>query len=144
MLSLTKHNKRERERVISWLEDFIWWNLVDLETPFSNDEIRNVHGAWSSQGKSCKGSDGFTASFYQHFRPLRKEEMCRFFKWIYNSEIITVKLNFSFISLIPKKQENLTVRDYKPISLLNRVMKIFTKASSIRLSKFMDKLVSQT
>lgn len=50
--------------------------------------------------------------------------------------------NSSFIALVPKKTDHISVTDFRPISLINSCMKLITKIMATRLSKVLPKLVS--
>lgn len=49
--------------------------------------------------------------------------------------------NYSHIILIPKKSDQSTVRDYRPICLEYEIIKIISKVLSTRLGKVIDSLV---
>jgi hypothetical protein len=53
-------------------------------------------------------------------------------------------LNSAIIVLIPKKLETKCVGDYRPISLVNNIAKIFSKLLANRLAPFLDTLVSKS
>lgn len=50
--------------------------------------------------------------------------------------------NPSFIVLNPKKEEALTLDDYRPISLIGCVYKVLSKVLVARLSKVIDQVIS--
>jgi flagellar motor switch protein FliM len=52
------------------------------------------------------------------------------------------RLNRALISLIPKKPDAELVGDYRPISLVHRFAKLFTKTLANRLRQKMEMLVS--
>ena len=54
------------------------------------------------------------------------------------------RLNYSFITLIPKKTGDCSVKDFRPISLINGATKIISKTLSKRLSRKMNLLVSSS
>lgn len=51
------------------------------------------------------------------------------------------RLNYTFMALVPKKSNNLSMEDYHPTSLIHEIMKIISEALSIRLSSFMENLI---
>jgi hypothetical protein len=50
-------------------------------------------------------------------------------------------INYSYITLVPKKDNPETVNDFRPISLLNTSMKIITKLLANRLQKEIPRVV---
>lgn len=51
-------------------------------------------------------------------------------------------MNFSFISLIPKVKLPMMIKDFRPISLINCSLKLFSKILTNRIISVMDKLIS--
>lgn len=51
---------------------------------------------------------------------------------------------FSFVKLIPKKEDSSTAKDFRPISLINSFYKIVFKVLAERLKIVMPKLVSHS
>ena len=95
-------------------------------------------------GDKAPGPDGYPISFYQHFWDLIKVDLCRFFKDLRSSRTELFRLKYTYITLIPKKQESKHVKDFRPISLIHGVVKIFSKLLAIRLSKHLDSLISDS
>jgi hypothetical protein len=52
------------------------------------------------------------------------------------------KINTSLIVLIPKKDGADALHDYRPISLIHRIVKLFTKVLARRLAPRLDEMVS--
>lgn len=52
-------------------------------------------------------------------------------------------INYSYITLVPKRENPETVNDFRPISLLNSSMKIITKLLSNRLQKYAIQVVHE-
>lgn len=52
-------------------------------------------------------------------------------------------LNQSFIVLIPKKEEDVTLKDYRPISLIGNIYKILSKILVVRLSRVVGMVISE-
>jgi hypothetical protein len=53
------------------------------------------------------------------------------------------KLNSALLTLLPKKEVDELPRDFRPISLIHSVAKLFSKVLACRLSRYIDRLVSQ-
>jgi hypothetical protein len=51
-------------------------------------------------------------------------------------------LNTAFITLLPKKDDALLVKDYRPISLIHGFVKLVTKILANRLAPLLSDLVS--
>ena len=126
------------------------WNIVnpqqatylwDLDRQFIEEEIKE--GIFSVAKDKALGPDRFPTSFYQKYSEVIKQDICRFFEVIYRGSIDLLRINYAYICLIPKKQENRSVKDYRPIYLENGLMKIFTKVLSARLLKHFDSLVTK-
>lgn len=55
----------------------------------------------------------------------------------YHDQLDLEKLNYAFMVLIMKKIEKITVKDFRPISLLNSLYKIISKILALRLTTFL-------
>lgn len=53
------------------------------------------------------------------------------------------QLNHTTISLIPKKQHDLTVSDFRPISCCNVIYKVITKVLSHRLAQVLPEIINE-
>ena len=54
------------------------------------------------------------------------------------------KLNCTFLALIPNTRMPLTLKDYRPISLVGSLYKILAKVLANRLKKVMNTVISPT
>lgn len=88
------------------------------------------------------GPDGFTGRFYKTCWPVIKSVVLA----ALNSLFLAYgqgfsSLNDALISLLPKKDEAVDVRDFHPISLIHSFGKLFSKIMASRLSPLLDGLV---
>ena len=60
--------------------------------------------------------------------------------WL-NSSKLPYPINHTFVTLIPKVKNPVSVSQYRPISLCNVLYKIFSKVLANRLKKFMPDLI---
>ena len=60
--------------------------------------------------------------------------------WL-NSSKLPYPINHTFVTLIPKVKNPVSVSQYRPISLCNVLYKIFSKVLANRLKKFMPDLL---
>jgi hypothetical protein len=65
------------------------------------------------------------------------------FSEFYNNEARLDRNNHSFIILIKKKEDNCTPDAYRPISLLNCMVKLITKVLAARLQNHLPKLIDE-
>ena len=64
-----------------------------------------------------------------------------FFDHFHRSLEFERSLNASFLSLIPKKNNALNIKDFRPISLVGSVYKLLSKVLANRLRRVLDKLI---
>ena len=67
-----------------------------------------------------------------------------FFDHFHRSSEFEWSLNASFLSLIPKKNNALNIKDFRPISLVGSVYKLLSKDLANRLRRVLDNLISES
>lgn len=67
-----------------------------------------------------------------------------FFDHFHRSSEFERSLNASFLSLIPKKNNALNIKDFRPISLVGNVYKLLSKVLANRLRQVIDNLISES
>ena len=75
----------------------------------------------------------FPISFYQKYWETLKLDIYRLFDSLYRQNTDIFRLNYTYITLIPKKTECKSVVEYRPISLENGIIKIISKGLANRL-----------
>ena len=112
--------------------------MVDrLEVPFI---IEEVYVALSDMnGDKALGLDGFPMAFWYFVN----EEVMGFFKDFFEQNKFVRSLNSTFLVLIPKKQNAVDIKDYRPISLVSGLYKILAKVFANRLRKVVGQVVSK-
>lgn len=99
-------------------------DLLALETPFSLEEIKTTID--SMPGDKALGQDVFTGTFFKRCWDTIKYDLTDAFNQLYNLNSQSFSLlNSANIVLIPKKTNALNVGDYRPISLIHSITKIF-------------------
>ena len=73
------------------------------------------------------GPDGFTMGFFLKCWEVVKEDVMKAFHNFYEQEVFERCLNATFITLIPKKKVAKELRDFRPISLIGSIYKLFAK-----------------
>jgi hypothetical protein len=90
------------------------------------------------------GPDGFPAELYQKFWQVIKFDMMAMFAQLQDGDIPLYKLNFSLLTLLPKKEDVSKIGQYHQICLLNVSFKIFKKAGTNRATVIAHKVVHPT
>jgi hypothetical protein len=65
------------------------------------------------------GLDGLSAEFYQFFLDVIKDDLMALFKEFHNVILPLFKLNYGIITLLPKKNDVTSIKQFRPICLLN-------------------------
>jgi hypothetical protein len=67
----------------------------------------------------------------------------RMFAEFYLGGLDLFRLNFAVLTLIPKVEDVVDMKMFRPISLLNCSFKIFSKVLTLRLEKVSQRLISK-
>uniref|UniRef100_A0A2N9I4J4 Reverse transcriptase domain-containing protein n=1 Tax=Fagus sylvatica TaxID=28930 RepID=A0A2N9I4J4_FAGSY len=113
-----------------------------LDSRFEREEILQV--VKDLQGDKSPGPDGFTMAFYQKCWRVLERDIMGFFDEFFENGTFAYSLNATFVTLIPKKQNALNIRDFRPISLIGSVYKILSKVLANRLRRVLGGLVSES
>jgi hypothetical protein len=89
--------------------------LESLDNPFCWQEIEQA--IKQTPPSRSPGPDGFTNEFYKFYMNEMKVELRQLFLALYSKNISLAGLNLANIALLPKKDNALEIRDYRPISL---------------------------
>lgn len=89
------------------------------------------------------GADGFTGAFFKACWEIIKEDIMVALHTLFtlNSQAFD-RLNSANIVLLPKKSDATRVTDFRPISLIHSIAKIFSKLLANMLSHRLNSLVS--
>ena len=115
---------------------------LELERDFSKEEVVKV--LHEMKGDKAPGPDGFTMTFFQKCWSVVEIDVMTFFDHFHRSSEFEWSLNASFLSLIPKKNNALNIKDFRPISLVGSVYKLLSKVLANRLRRVLDKLISES
>lgn len=112
----------------------------NLDNPISNTEVKAAIMAMKS-GKS-PGVDGFPAEFYKKYLDVLCPVFTKVLQEAFGCGSLPDSFNEAIISLIPKKDKDLTdPANYIPISLINVDCKILSKILALRLDKVLPKII---
>lgn len=137
---------KERPRLINL--DEIRLGAIDpdmaqaLEAPFSAEEVkREVLGMPSDR---APGPDGFSGLFYQSCWDIIAQDFMEVTEQLHTSGFNSFEiLNESILTLLPKKEGALHLRDFRPINLIHGAAKIFAKVLALRLPPLLPKIITQ-
>ena len=131
-----------RDVTIGW----DWINLPSvqgggLDNPFTEEEV------WEDIKEippdRAPGPDGFTADFLRACWPIVKQALVDVFQQLYALRGRGFScLNQALLTLLPKRADARCLGDYRPISLIHLVARIFAQVLSLRLAPKLNALVS--
>ncbi|GKE78519.1 putative RNA-directed DNA polymerase [Tanacetum coccineum] len=113
-------------------------NII-LESPISSQEIKNA--VWDCTGEKAPGPDGFTFKLIKKHWNLLSDDIITYVNDFYHSSLIPRGCNSSFITLVPKVDDSLTISDFRPISLIGCQYKIIAKVLTTHLSLVIHSVV---
>ena len=111
----------------------------NLSMPFSNSEI--TEALFAMDTRASPGPDGFGPSFYRKFWPSIGPDVHHLFAGFFYGTLDLDGLNRALLVLIPKKEGVWTADGFRPISLQNYPMKLFSKVMVNRLKPFIQRVV---
>jgi hypothetical protein len=113
-----------------------------VNQPFSQADVKKAIEGMKSE--SAPGPNGFTATFFKSLWQYIKKELLSMMHDFNKCELDLRRLNFGVITLVPKVKDANTIKQYRPICLLNVDFKIFTKLLNDRITSIANKLISPT
>ncbi|WVZ94829.1 LOW QUALITY PROTEIN: hypothetical protein U9M48_040673 [Paspalum notatum var. saurae] len=117
-------------------------DLSSLEAPFTQEEIRET--ILSMPPDKAPGPDGFTGAFFRACWNIIKDDLTSAFNQLHNINGQDFRLlNAGNIVLIPKNADARRISDFRPISLIHSIAKIFSKLLANRLAPHLGDLVSK-
>ena len=105
------------------------------------EEVKTV--VFNLSPDKSPGPDGFQAFFFQKCWDILGEDLWRAIEASRNGGSLLAEINYSFFTLIPKKDCPENAGDFRPIALCNTIYKIFSKILANRLKAIMPKLISE-
>ena len=108
-------------------------------------EMQECTAAIKNMNKNkSPGTDGLTAEFYQYFWQEIKELVHNSLLKAFEKKNLSCEQKRGVLRLIPKKSKNLcSIKNWRPISLLNTDYKILTHVLSNRLQSILPSIISK-
>ena len=114
-------------------------NSPALSATFSSSEI--TEALFAMDIRASPGPDGSGPSFYRKFLPSICLDVQQLFNDFYDGTLDLDGLNRALLVLIPKKEGVRTADGFRPISLQNCPMKLFSKVMVNRIKPFIPMIV---
>ena len=114
-------------------------NTDNMSDPFTMTEI--THALFAMDVHASPGPDGFGPSFYRHFWSSIRDDVLHLFRDFNEGCLELDGLNRALLVLLPKKEGVRTADGFRPISLQNYPMKLFSKVMVNRLKPHIPALV---
>jgi len=108
-------------------------SLSHLSEPFTREEIQEAVKRMPTD--KAPGPDGYNGMFIKKCWHIIKYDIYELCNDFFNGTVSLQAINSSFITLVPKCNNPTTVNDFRPISLLNSILKLITKLLADRLQK---------
>jgi Reverse transcriptase (RNA-dependent DNA polymerase) len=115
----------------------------NLQKSVTKEEIEQVIMTWPSN--KSPGPNRFTGEFFKCSKDLLMPDLFEVISIVSSALHQTLApLNDSYITLVTKKYDAMKPTDFRPISLVNSVQKIFFKILATRLQQHMNQFLVQT
>ncbi|KAK1697110.1 hypothetical protein QYE76_013807 [Lolium multiflorum] len=111
-----------------------------LALTFSEQELEEIVKDMKSD--TAPGPDGFSVLFFKRCWPLVKHGVLHILNDFALGRIDISRLNFGIISLIPKVPGADQISQFRPITLINVIFKIVSKAFAVRLDPIAHRIIN--
>ena len=103
-------------------------------------EIKNV--VFNLNSNSASGPDGFGGVFYHSCWEIIGTDVCNVVQQFFKQNWVLPGMNSNVVSLIPKVQGADSIKDYRPIAVVNFKFKIISKILADRLALVVARIIS--
>lgn len=110
-----------------------------LTEPITEMEVKKA--VFAMNPDKTPGPDGMSAAFYRQHWEAIKTGVFSCVQNFFENNYLDPRLNETHICLIPKIENPLTIKDYRPISLANVVYKIISKILAERLKPWLNSII---
>ena len=115
---------------------------LSLEREFSKEEVTQV--LMEIEGDKAPGPDGFTMASFQKIWSVVEVDVMAVFEHFHSYSVFERSLNALFLTLIPKKNNDIEVKDFRPTSLVGSVYKLLSKVLANRLRVVLNSHISES
>ncbi len=140
-----KQDLKTDQEIVAFLD-----NLTDLPIVIGDTSLMTAEITVSEIEQAIKqlktgkapGCDGLTASFYKHFVEHLAPMLCEVFNYAYKNKTLSISQYLVIIILLFKRGDQLSLNNYRPISLTNADYKILAYVLTAHLSEHLKFLIS--
>ncbi|KAK3227435.1 hypothetical protein Dsin_007297 [Dipteronia sinensis] len=112
-----------------------------LEAEFTTEEVWDVLD--KCDGNKAPGPDGLNLNFFKAHWEVIREDFMRFIKEFHKDGTLVKDLNNTFLTLILKTLNPVSMGDFMPISLIGAMYKIFAKVLANLIKKVMHSIIGE-
>lgn len=113
-----------------------------LVSPFTSQEIKEA--IWNCGGEKTPGPDGFSFKLLKKHWNTFGNDITAFINDFHSTSFIPRGCNSSFITLIPKAEDPISISDFRPISIIGCQYKIIAKILANRLARVIPSVIGET
>jgi exonuclease III len=113
-----------------------------LELTFTQEELDEVLSNMKTD--TAPGPDGLPVSFFKRFWGTLRTPILQLLNDFVLGRVDIARLNFGVISLIPKVPGADSIRQFRPIALINVIFKFVAKAYAIRLAPLAHRIIDRS
>ena len=128
-----------QDEILMYTKKLQDWEKDMLDEPITFEILEKSLN--SLENDKTPGPDGLTTEFYKTFFPNLKPLFENLIGEILNEERLPTSQTFSIIKLLKKDPKVKTIKNLRPISLLNVDYKIITKSLTLKLLPYMASLI---
>ena len=97
----------------------------------------------STKTRTAAGPDGISNAFIKKFWKQLRTPLLKYTRHSFDTGLLSPSFCTASLKLIPKKGDCTQIKNWQPISLLNCIYKIISKAVNNRLSTIIDRITSR-
>lgn len=87
------------------------------------------------------GPDGYPAEFFKTTWPVLEKDFTVAVQSVFRFGFLPKGINSTILALIPKKQDSMEMKDYRPIACCNVLYKVVSKILANRLKKLLPRII---
>ena len=114
---------------------------IRMVTNFTEEEVKEV--VWQCEGSKSSGPDEFNFTFIRNCWDFLKYDILKALHLFQETGIMPKGRNASFIALVPKVSDPLSLDQFRPISLVEIFYKIITKVLAVRMKEVLSLVIDE-